>query len=388
MLSFSEYITEASNKKEVSDGPKLSSNSKGVLHELLVGYHLRGGKHLEKHNDIDGLSPEQAHDKIVESIGGTKSSQYKEAFERARAASDHIKQTIGKDVKNVQWTSKAGDIKRATGIDASQDQDPSDIVVTDKDGRHHGVSLKVTDSNSEVPISNPGMESTHGGRVILEQHREALKKDYPNLSIMSKDERKNFMKTNVKASQDIRSRNTNVLKQVVGNLHAKLSTMEGPELEDHLRNFILHAHSTPLQDQGHSHIRHTTYGSSGKYTFKSMDPSKNYEHILKDHENIKVEHSGTSIIFTHKGIPFARHRMKFESQSDPLSVIKGSGEEIRAPKAKVEKATTEKKAKVAPKSKPAKVMSHDPIEHNATSQFAGINYHTDNEQTHIKGYQG
>jgi hypothetical protein len=57
-----------------------------------------------------------------------------------------------------------------------------------------------------------------------------------------------------------------------------------------------------------------------------MDPSTHHEHIFKDSKNISVEHHGSGIHFKYKGKTFARHHMKFSSQSDPMSSIKSSGQ--------------------------------------------------------------
>ena len=313
----------------------VSQNTKGVMHELLVGYHLNGGKHMDKHEDIDGLSPQEAHDKLKSTM---TDDEYKVLHDRAKSAAEDIKKQVGGNIHKVSWTSKPGDLKRATGIEASQKEDASDLVVTTRDTshpsgfKHHGVSLKVTDnkqSAGEVPVSNPGLESTYGGKEILDNHRKSLLAAHPAIAQQgNKEARKQFIKSNPKIQTDLKKRNTKVLNDIASNLHEKLSSMKPRDLADHIRNHVLHAHQTPMQKLGHNHIRHTTYGGDG--TFSSTDPSKSHEHILTSPQHISVEKRGTSIIFSHKGVPFARHRLKFESQSDPLSSIKGSGEIIKS----------------------------------------------------------
>lgn len=315
--------------EEEQPKPKASSNTKGVLHELLVGYHLNDGKHMEKHPDINGDSPKQAHEKLKSSIS---KEEYKKINDKAKGAANHIKTLVGShgDVHHVHWTSKPGDLHRSTGIHASQKEDASDVVVTTKNKigevKHHGISLKVTDQNTgHVPVSNPGMEATHGGKGILEAHREALLKKHPKLKGMTKPDRKEYLKTNPKADKQIKSMNQQVLSDIVDHTHHELSSMNTKDLAKHIRNHVLHAHKTPMQEKGNAHYRVTSYGNN---THHHIDPSTEHEHILNDHKNIKVEKRGTSVVFTHKGKPFARHRMKFESQSDPMSSIKGSGEMI------------------------------------------------------------
>lgn len=109
---------------------KVSSDTKGKMHELLVGYHLKGGKHMSKHVDKEGDSPQEAHDKLKKSV---HPNDYKKMNVRAKSAANDIKKQVeqnGHKIHDVHWTSKPGDIHRSTGIHASQKEDSSDIVIT------------------------------------------------------------------------------------------------------------------------------------------------------------------------------------------------------------------------------------------------------------------
>jgi len=109
---------------------KVSSDTKGKMHELLVGYHLKGGKHMSKHVDKEGDSPQQAHDKLKSTL---HPNDYKKMNTRAKSAANDIKKQVeqnGHKIHDVHWTSKPGDIHRSTGIHASQKEDSSDIVIT------------------------------------------------------------------------------------------------------------------------------------------------------------------------------------------------------------------------------------------------------------------
>lgn len=120
-------LKEASEKTEKR---KVSSDTKGKLHELLVGYHLKGGTHMSKHPDKEGDSPKQAHDKLKKTI---HPDDYKKINTRAKSAAEHIKSQVevgGHKIHDVHWTSKPGDIHRTTGIHSSQQEDSSDIIVT------------------------------------------------------------------------------------------------------------------------------------------------------------------------------------------------------------------------------------------------------------------
>lgn len=344
MLTFTEYLTEAKAEKS-----SVSSNTKGVMHEILVGYHLNGGKHMEKHGAEDGSTPQQVHDNLKSTISD---KDYDLINRRAKAAAEDIRARVGHPIKHVHWTSKPGDLERSTGIVASQKEDPSDIVITDKKGTHHGVSLKVSDSKDNVPVSNPGMDATFGAQKILDAHRENVMKAVPALrQAKNKAERKEIIKNDPKAAAAVKARNAEVLNNIADHMHKQMSNLNTQDLANHIRHRILHAHPTPMQAQGHNHIRHTAYETKTGTQFKAINPHKDYDHILNDHKNLGVQRSGTSIIFTHKGVPFAKHRIKFESQSDPLSSVKGSGEEVPMKKTAVQKpaapvsATPQKKSK-------------------------------------------
>jgi hypothetical protein len=109
---------------------KVSSDTKGKLHELLTGYHLNGKKHMEKHPDKHGDSPEEAHQKLKDKV---HPNDYKKIDARAKSAANDIRKKVevdGHKIHAVHWTSQPNDLLRTTGIKATQKQDSSDIVVT------------------------------------------------------------------------------------------------------------------------------------------------------------------------------------------------------------------------------------------------------------------
>jgi hypothetical protein len=123
------YFEELNESTEPVEG-KVSSDTKGKMHELLVGYHLKGGKHMSRHPDKTGDTPKQAHDKLKSTI---HPNDYRKMNTRAKSAANHIRKQVevnGHKIHDVHWTSKPGDIHRSTGIHASQKEDASDIVIT------------------------------------------------------------------------------------------------------------------------------------------------------------------------------------------------------------------------------------------------------------------
>lgn len=331
MKSFINFIVhqldEAAAKGPIAG---VHQNTAGVLHELLVGKHLNGGKHMEEHPDVQGKSPQEAHDDLKKTV---TPEQYKALDARAKSAAEDIKSKLAPhgSIHKISWTSKPGDLKRTTGIDASQKEDASDIVVTTKKGAkgkkiHHGISLKATLKKSgAAPLSNPGMAATYGGQKIVDEHKAKVKKAFPKLAELSNaSSRKEYVRANPKVQTAVRKMNRDALSSVAQHTANHLSSIPTKDLADHLRKHVLHAHMTPMQLQGHNHMRHTTNGES-TFTHHAEDPGTAFEHILNDHKNITVKHTGQAITFYHKGKSFARHNIKFDSQDDPLGSVKGSG---------------------------------------------------------------
>jgi hypothetical protein len=331
LISFKSFIKE--HFLFESNTPGSESNTSGVMHELLVGYHLNGKKHMTHHEGKTGETPKELHDRLKSSMS---TDEYKRLYNRAKSAASDIRKKItanGHEISHVHWTSKNGDIEKSTGIKSSQQEDASDIIVHTKNKKFYGVSLKASDrKDSNLPVSNPGMETTLGGKELLAKHRQHILRKFPHLKGLSSKQRREAMQTDPKMDQYIRSKNKVLLHSIAKNLHGKLSEMNSKELSNHIRSHVLQSHPTPLQEKGHYHIRHTTYkGASDKILHHSINPNEHFDAILKDHKNISLEHSGTSVHFyynhpkTGEKIKFASHRVKFESQSDPLGVVKGSG---------------------------------------------------------------
>lgn len=331
-------INEAADDASKEGG--VSNNTKGVLHELLVGKHLNGGKHLEKHKNEHDETPEQAHDRLKKQI---HPKDYEKIHANAKSAAEHIKKHLesehtGHSIHAVHWTSKPGDTEKVTGHKASQKEDSSDVYVSTKDKKgnvkHHGVSLKVSDKSSKnIPSSSLGMES--GGskaREHYKEHQDKILAAHPQLKGKNKEARKEILKNDPKMHEDIKKRNQELLHKVAhshaAELQHHLDTGNHEHVTKHIRE-VLHAHKTPAQEHGgHSFIKHTTYQTAKGVQHHTSKPSEDHEHILKDHKNITVKSSGGSVHFYHNGKKFASQAHKFDSQSDPLSSLKSAGKAV------------------------------------------------------------
>jgi hypothetical protein len=334
----------------------VTNNTKGVLHELLVGHYLQGGKHMENHHLINEKgqreTPAEAHARLKNQI---HPEDYKKIAERARSAAQHIKEHIasthpGHEIDYVHHTSKPGDTEKETGVKSTQKEDSSDIYVTSKDPKtgkvvKHGYSLKVSDKSSKnIPSSSLGMESSGSkARELFKDHQDKIKKLFPELNDIKKeahhedlkDARKDWAEKNPEKHSIIKKHNQELLKTVAhhhaAELQHKLNSGSHEEVINHIRD-VLAAKTTPAAKAGKATFhKHTSYETSKGTQHHVSDPGNDYEHFLKDHKNIEVVSSGGSVHFYHKdpktGLrkKFAQQAHKFDSQSDPLSTIKSAG---------------------------------------------------------------
>lgn len=335
MLSFKKFLNEYFYLSlNESDSETASNNTKGVLHELLTGYHLNNGKHMEKHKNSNGESPNEAHDRLKATI---HPNEYKRISDKAKSAAEDIKKNLpaGHAIHAVHWTSKPGDIHRSTGVHATQKQDSSDLIVHTKAKdsnamKYHGVSLKVSDNASKnLPSSNLGsVYSGSKAKEFLAQHKKDILKDHPHLAGKNAKTRKAELKSNPDLKADIKKRNTTLLHTLAKHhgdeLQQKLDNGQHKEVVEHIRK-VLHAHETPLQNAGHNFIKHTTYETAKGVQHHISNPGKDHEHILNDPKNITVKSNGSVVSYYHKGKKFAAQAHKFATQSDPLASIRSSG---------------------------------------------------------------
>ena len=191
-IYFEEFLLEAKDDATKEGG--VSNNTKGVLHELLVGKHLNGGKHMSTHENAEGETPEQAHKRLKDSI---HPDDYKKIHAKAKSAAEDIKSNFAKThpghvIHAVHWTSKAGDTEKVTGVPAKQsgeNSDSSDVYFSShhpskpKAEVHHGVSLKVSDNSSKnVPSSSLGMESSGSkAKELFKEHQKRVHAIAPGL---------------------------------------------------------------------------------------------------------------------------------------------------------------------------------------------------------------
>lgn len=295
----------------------MSSNDKGVMHEILTGYHLNRGKHMSPES-------EKAHNEIKKK---TTKDEYDNANKLAKGTAEHIRKHFKGDVKSVHWSSKPGDIGRVTGVHETQQENPSDIIVRHKDGSHTGLSLKVTGKkHGKVPVGNPGARQTDSQLGVSTTHhydnaREKLRSQFKELKNASNKDMKAAIKSSPKMREVADKHSNEAIKKIRDTWHNSLSKMNTKQLSNHLRNNLLHAKNTKTKM-----FKVTTGGHGGDHSVEVEHPATAHDHILNNHQHLSVEKSGNnSIVFKHKDKVFLRHRLKPEST--PLATsLKGSAE--------------------------------------------------------------
>jgi hypothetical protein len=345
-IYFEEFLLEAKDDATKEGG--VSNNTKGVLHELLVGKHLNNGQHMTKHENAEGETPQQAHDRLKKQI---HPNDYKRIESNAKSAAADIHKNIqashpGHVIHGVHWTSKPGDTEKVTGVKATQKQDSSDIYVSThhpkkpKDETHHGYSLKVSDKSSKnVPSSSLGMKSSgEKAQSLYKEHQKKIKTMHPELEGKNEEARKEWAQKNPEKHNQVKAENKKLLANVAHHHAAELQHHLDSGNHEHVVNHIrdvLAAKSTPAAEAGKANFaKHTTYQTAKGVQHHTANPAQDYEHILKDHKNIKVKASGGSVHFSHtdpktgKETKFASQAHKFDSQSDPLSTIKSAGKAV------------------------------------------------------------
>ena len=284
-----DYISESSLLcEEIS-----SSDDKGKLHELLLGYHLSHHedddslKHFPKHfrNELTQKTPEQTHDDIKARISP---EDYSEANKRGKEAADaaraHLKEHHGIDpehIKSVSWTSNKSDHEKLTG--KKDENSDADLMVTtehpEHGTQHHGISVKV--GSNPPNLRNPGLsqlnrltgadkEITQG---IIDKHNKITHDagyDSLNTQAMNHDQ---YKKDKVSSDPEAKTRATtsekskvDTVKALAGHYANAINNLHPDHVKDLIKtlvapptinpHFRLHT-KTPLKGKGGQTVSHT-----------------------------------------------------------------------------------------------------------------------------------
>jgi len=292
---------------------EISSNDKGVLHELLTGKALNNGEHMSP-------DAEKAHDELKNKV---TPEEYHNHVKMAEGTANHLRKRFG-PISSVHWSSKPGDIGRITGVHESQQENPSDIILRHPDGGHTGISLKVSKKkNEKVPVGNPGVGATDTAlKTNAKRHyvkaKENFENEFPELKGKSDKQKKLAIKANPKMRERAEHHSNDAIGKIRDEWHDSLQNMSKHELAHHLRH-SLHANMTKIPT-----YKVTTGGTGEDHSIEVEHSATKYDHILNHPEGITIHKAGNnSIEFRHNGQKFMRHRIKPEST--PIATpLKGS----------------------------------------------------------------
>ena len=317
VLSDEEQARKAAAKK-ASAGINIH---RGSYNEARVAYHLNGNKWIDaEHKQMADhhKSMLAAHDKKY----GTNEVKTQEARapEQAKSFLEHAKQRGYEQVEKVHLTAKPGDIERHTGIKATQQENPSDLVAKFKkkpeSAAHHyfGNSLKSSGAKA-IGFHNGGTKEIGNliGHDLLghaeKRHQEFMKKNGlgTNTSAAAKavagekkdaagNDNPEYRNNELyhKASEHARKVNTEIRDK----LHEGYSQMSQKDLKNHLLKTYIKgntAHALP-------YVKTHGTGGDGKKpaAAHTEDPSDNdMYHKIKKAKKIELHKAGEGQINVH-----------------------------------------------------------------------------------------
>ena len=277
--------------------------NRGSYNEAMFAKHLNGGKWIDQEHENFAMH----HKNILDSaLPGESQIQADRAKAQAESFLEHAKVNGYEGVKSVHLTQKPGDIKRHTGLDISQQENPSDVVVgfhSKPDHRDHeflGASLK-SSSSKAIGFHNGGagvIGKLLGLKLgpLTNQRQKQFIEDNGLDSVASKahsqikgekgtDEYRNnpLYKEAMKHASSINTEVRDVL-------HQHYENMPHDEVKNHLLSTFIkanEAHSLPFVKT------HGTGGGISEASAHTEDPSDNEAyHSLRNAKKITFKKGG------------------------------------------------------------------------------------------------
>jgi len=303
-------------KKKVDESflYEISSSSvnihRGGFNESMFAYHANGQKwindehkkaafhHKEQLDKYDPLEARRQNDRA--------SAQHQSFVE-------HAKLNGYSKIKAVHLTAKPGDIEKHTGIKATQQENPSDVVVhfhnKPKIAEHGylGASLK-SSSAKKIGFHNGGAGSIGKSLNIdleseVKKHQSDFikKKKLPTVTSQAASKVAGVKETssyrNNPTYKEALSHASMINTKVRDKLHNHYSTMKSNDLKEHMLKTYVKAstsHALPYVKT------HGTGGHEKQASAHTEDPSDNETyHTLKDAKRVHVEKSAGSLISVH-----------------------------------------------------------------------------------------
>jgi len=354
-----EYIIELKAPKTAAEQARSKASAglnphRGAYNEALVAYHLNGGNWINKeHKDFA-----EQHRKILSDFDKKHGSQEvktqeNRAPEQAKSFLGHAKQRGYEGIGSVHHTAKPGDIEAKTGIKATQQENPSDVVVKFKKkpsvAKHGylGLSLK-SSSSKDIGFHNGGVGEI--GKLIghdLSGHVQREQEKFMKNNKMSSKSRAAAAKEIAGEKKDAQGNDSplyrksalyekgleharRINKQVRDKIHEGYHMMSHDELKNHLMKTFIKGNS----EQALPYVK--THGTGGgdskkKASAHTSDPSDNdMYHQLKNAKKIHIEKSGDAGMTAHAEDEHGNKKRLFGIQvkhgNGPLTNVKVLGQ--------------------------------------------------------------
>ena len=328
MLTFSDFLTE----NFLTEALGATINSNGVAFETNLMKKTNGGAHPEKHENEEGLSPAEAHEKHHGSLSPEHQKSVIDGAEHAHNVLREHLHNIGFAKKteplNVHWTSKAGQVSKVTG-NGEDRNNPGDSVITNKKGEHRALSLKY---GSKPGLRSPGLKDlsklmgTKHDQEKIDTHKKELKNMMgPHVTAEDQKTRNNQFREaekNPKAAKHVAV--TREASKVFRTSMAKdytqgFNSLSHEQHHDTVRRLLnAEPSGTPVIKVHHDPKKNKT---------EISDPVDEFKNIHANTHHYSAEHRGTSTYVyshTHDGQKHHIATVNIKDKSSPMTTIGGS----------------------------------------------------------------
>lgn len=273
---------------------------RGGYNENRFAFHVNGGKYIDEDHKKE---TEGFHATLEKVLPGEAKTQDDRARAQAHAFTQHARAKGYSRVHSVHLTAKPGAMQKATGLDISQQDNPSDVVVKFRsapEGAKHkslGVSLK-SSSKAKIGFHNGGA-GTIGKQLglnlegIAKQHHDKFAAEH-GLPASAK-----LRKESIKGNRELYSKANkaaSVLHTAVRDtIHAKYSSMSQKALKEHFTNTFLKAKNN---DEALPYVK--VHGQGGGHKEAKAHVEETHDnpvyHMIKKAKSVTVEKAGDSYI--------------------------------------------------------------------------------------------
>jgi len=309
-------IHHSSNPGKVEESflEEMSASSvnihRGAFNEAMFAYHANGRKWIDDAHKQAAFHHKEELDKY-DPLEAKRQNDRAQA--QVQSFTEHAKANGYSKVKAVHLTAKPGDIEKHTGIKATQQENPSDVVVhfhnKPKTAEHgyFGVSLK-SSSAKKIGFHNGGAGSVGKSLGIdlesdIKKHQSDFvkKKKLPTVMKQAAAKVAGVKDTptyrNNPAYKEALEHATMINTKVRDKLHQHYSTMKSNDLKEHMLKTYIKAstsHALPYVKT------HGTGGYDKQASAHTEDPSDNETyHALRDAKKVHVEKSAGSLLSVH-----------------------------------------------------------------------------------------